>query len=213
MVHFLHIGKTGGTALTQMLKEVHSSRYHFKIHPHEFTLQEVPEGHLAMFFLRNPVDRFVSGFYSRKRKGQPAYDVPWNEAEEKAFHAFETPNALAEALSSDEGKVREQAMDAMKGIRHVNTHFGDWLVSETYLEKHKRQLFYIGFQENFSEDVKQLYKKITRKALKTEIAKSHQAPEKEDKYLSAIAQENLAHWYSEDIQLYQFCKKLAQKVN
>lgn len=213
MVHLLHIGKTGGTSLTKMLQGICSKKYTIKIHPHEFSLQDIRKEDLAIFFLRNPIDRYVSGFYSRKRKGQPTYNVPWNESEENAFGMFETPNNLAEALSSDNKMLQASAIKAMQGIRHVNTHFKDWLVDISYLENHQNQLFFIGFQESFSADVKTLYQKLTGKTWAQEVVKSHQTSVTEDKTLSEIAIINLTRWYQEDINLYQYCKTLSQRVN
>ena len=212
-IHLLHIGKTGGTSLTNMLQDIESKKYIIKIHPHEFSLKEVPKEDAAVFFLRYPLDRFVSGFYSRKRKGQPTYNVPWNSAEELAFTLFETPNSLAEALSSDDEAIKTDAIKAMKGIRHVNSHFKDWLVETDYLKSHQKQLFFIGFQEHFNEDVKTLYQKLTGKTWNQEVIKSHQTSLSEDKNLSELAKENLSNWYREDLNLYQFCKTLSQKVN
>lgn len=212
-IHLLHIGKTGGTSLTKMLKGLSNKRYIIKIHPHEFSLRDVPKDDLAIFFLRNPIDRFVSGFYSRKRKGQPTYNVPWNLEEEKAFAIFESPSILAEALSSGDSQIQKDAINAMNGIRHVNTHFKDWLIDQSYLENHIKQLFFIGFQENFDEDLKALYLKITKKEWNQEVIRSHQTAQKEDKLMSEKASLNIKHWYEDDFELYQFCKTLSQKVN
>jgi len=212
-IHLLHIGKTGGTSLIKMLEGISNTKYSIKVHPHQYTLKDIPESDKAIFFLRNPLDRFVSGFYSRKRKGQPTYNVPWNEAEEKAFKTFETPNELARALSSDNDELKNSAEAAMRGIRHVNTHFKDWLYSSKYLKTKSKKIYFIGFQENFDKDVRQLFQKLTRENLNSEVVKSHQTFKKENKELSEEAKTNLMQWYKDDFELYRFCETLALKVN
>lgn len=210
-IHFLHIGKTGGTSLKVMLESNKFKKFNIIVHSHEFTFLDVPKNDLVIFFLRNPIDRFVSGFYSRKRKGQPTYNVPWNEEEKIAFETFETPNALAEKLSSEINVEKKQAIFAMNAIRHVNTHFNDWLVDENFLTHHKNQIFYIGFQESFEEDIKKLYNKLTKKHLNTNIEKAHQTNNMVDKTLSDKAIENLTKWYANDLKMYAFCKQLILK--
>ena len=81
VVHFLHIGKTGGTAVKYALKRnLVNKEYMIYLHGHEFKLRDVQKGAKAFFFLRDPVDRFVSGFYSRRRQGQPRIFSPWSQA-------------------------------------------------------------------------------------------------------------------------------------
>ena len=74
-VHLLHIGKTGGTAVKAAVRQSDANGS-LLIHPHEVTLRDIAPGDDVIFFVRNPVDRFVSGFFSRKRQGQPGHFVP-----------------------------------------------------------------------------------------------------------------------------------------
>ena len=101
VLHFLHVRKTGGTAIKYALKPcLVTSGHYIVLHGHRFTLREVPKGDQAIFCLRNPISRFVSGFYSRLRQGQPRNLVPWTPDEKASFSRFDTPNRLALALSS-----------------------------------------------------------------------------------------------------------------
>ena len=144
-VHFLHIGKTGGSAIKEALKraikeqDIYANANKLKdnteleikrlsgrfdqiiLHGHGKTLKQIPESDWFFFCIRNPISRYVSGFYSRKRQGKPRYNIPWNIKEKRAFKHFNTPNELAEALSSDNPKIRRRAKRAMKNIRHVKS--------------------------------------------------------------------------------------------
>ena len=50
--HFLHVGKTGGTAVKEALRNhLDSGRYTIKLHRHKTTLADVPKGEKVFFFL------------------------------------------------------------------------------------------------------------------------------------------------------------------
>src|SRR5262249_7763882 len=98
-VHFLHIRKTGGTAIIEALRPV-AQPFRIVLHAHDTKLGEIPPDHKVFFFVRHPVPRFVSGFFSRLRRGAPRYNYEWNDAEARAFSRFQTPSALGEALSA-----------------------------------------------------------------------------------------------------------------
>src|SRR5262245_41319225 len=117
VVHFLHVGKTGGTALKHALALTAVSRV--VLHDHTTTLAAIPPGQFVIFFLQEPLSRFVSGFYSRQRQGQPRYFSPWSEDEARAFGRFGTPSDLAAALSSASDEERAAAAAAMTSIQHV----------------------------------------------------------------------------------------------
>ncbi len=75
-IHFLHIGKTGGTAVKYALSSYSKNeKYEIILHGHETKLKDIPNGEKFFFFLRNPITRFTSGFYSRKRQGRPSITV------------------------------------------------------------------------------------------------------------------------------------------
>ena len=82
-VHFLHIGKTGGTAFKHAITTARRQNARLgaltpalHLHPHTVHLRDIPKGDRFFFFLRDPISRFVSGFYSRKNQGHPRHFVP-----------------------------------------------------------------------------------------------------------------------------------------
>src|SRR5438477_10058390 len=112
-VHFLRVGKTGGTALTQVLLDYRdAANCEIVFHGHEATMADVPVGEHALFVLRDPVSRFVSAFNGRLREDRPRYHYPWNEGERRAFARFEQPEELASALSSSDRAERSAAEHA-----------------------------------------------------------------------------------------------------
>ena len=145
IVHFLHIGKTGGTAIQYALRDVTPTKsYHIELRGHGFLLRDLPVGDKAVVFLRDPVSRFISAFNSIRTEGLPRYYQPLGPREKIAFKWFPTPLSLAKALSSNEVEVRRRARSAMKNIRFVNTSYWDWLGSPEYLEKRLDDFLYMS---------------------------------------------------------------------
>jgi len=217
VVHFLHIGKTGGTAIKDALKPVLTTdAYRIELHGHDVTLRDVPVGDKVFFFLRDPISRFVSGFYSRKRRGQPRHFSPWTRAEETAFQSFQTPNQLALGLSSQERQERLSALKAMRSIYHVKSHYRDWFQSEKYLLSRLPDILLIGFQESLEEDfelLKQLLGLPGWVSLPKDPIRSHRNPVSLKTDLDPEARGNLRRWYARDYDFLRLCKSLRAEID
>jgi hypothetical protein len=212
VLHFLHVGKTGGTAIKHALKAYRATSVHaIVLHGHRFTLREMPKGDGAVFCLRSPTSRFVSGFYSRQRQGQPRYFKPWTPDEKIAFAQFQTPNHLALALSSADDAERLRAEKAMRSIEHVKKGYAKWFESEEYLLSRLPDIFFIGFQETLAEDFETLKSKLglpSNLKLPTDDITAHRNPEHIDKNLDEQAIENLNRWYADDFRFFALCQKI-----
>jgi len=217
IVHILHIGKTGGSAVKEALKPyLFAGKFKIESHDHGFRLKDVPKGEKVVFFLRDPIKRFISGFYSRKRKGQPRYNFPWSSGEKKAFVHFKTPNALAVALSSENKQLKESAVMAMKNITHVNTSYWDWFDSDTYFLSRFSDILFIGFQESLRDDFNMLKRILDlpkNLKLSNDDVVAHRNPGYLDTHLDAEAMKNLITWYQNDYEFFKFCKKKVKQVN
>jgi hypothetical protein len=130
-------------------------------------------------------------------------DVKWNEAETLAFSTFKTPNQLAEAITSP--KLRDQALIAMRDIRHVNSHYRDWLGTKQYLEDRRPSIIFIGHQETLTTDFSTLCGYLGINAsLPTDTILSHATPERFDKSLSPEGVANIKAWFRDDYDLLDF---------
>lgn len=66
--HLVHVGKTAGTALKwALVPAAKQGRYELCLHRHADGLAAMPVGDRVFFVVRDPIDRFVSGFLSRER--------------------------------------------------------------------------------------------------------------------------------------------------
>lgn len=210
--HFLHIGKTGGSAVQTALESyVDVGTYEILLQPHRVTLKDVPPGDAVFFTLRHPVTRFVSGFNDRLRLGQPKYCYWWSPTEQEAFACFQCANELAEALSDPDDLWRDLAQRAMDSIQHVSTSFWFWLQNPAYFRSRRADLLFVGFQESLSSDFPRLLNRLgldEQIPLPTDPVVANQAPDCTDQAISALGRRNLLAHYAADVKLY---KELYQK--
>lgn len=216
-VHLIHVGKTGGSAVKHALsKHSVTSKYVIQLHPHETGLRDIPAGEKVIFFVRDPVSRFVSGFYSRKRQGRPLYICKWTPAEEAAFKEFDSANSLAVAISSRDEEKRKRAMAAMKGILHVSSSFWDWFENESYFCSRLSDIFFIGFQEHLASDFELLKTKLgipENIPLPSDDVQAHRNPVDMDSGLEEEAISNLKKWYAGDYDFINLCKQKRDELN
>jgi hypothetical protein len=199
IVHVLHIGKTGGTAVKTALGEGRGAASRVILHNHTFTLADVPNDEFCAFFVRDPITRYVSGFYSRQREGRPRYHEPWTDGERRAFGAFGTPNELALGLSSDQESRRGEAVRALQSIQHVKDSYCRSLKDEAYLAQRRTSILFVGAQENLVRDYGQLSEILGMGGeLPVSDVGAHRNPAGLDYGLAGEAVENLREWYSRD---------------
>lgn len=205
---FLHIGKNAGTQITQLGQQLSQSGVHIEKVSHDAKLRAIPDGTPYFFSIRDPISRFRSGFYSRKRKGQPRLYVEWSRYEAFAFAKFEHANDLAEALFRKDARGLD-ATKAISSIRHTGMHQIDWF--EGVLNFDLRPPVWIIRQERFEEDLATLLKRLSVdvKASDLLISSDPRTAHKNDytgaPELSELASANLKAWYARDFAFYDLC--------
>ena len=215
-VHFLHISKTGGTALKEALKShLTSTHYIIHLHPHKYTLPDVPREDKFFFFLRDPISRFKSAFYSRQRKGNPRYNYPWTPGEKIAFEGFSNANELAISLSSKDRQTKQAAVNAMVHISHLRSYYS-WFDSKEYFLTRLETVLFIGFQEQLESDfmsLKQILGLPEHIQLPQDDIQAHKNIYPQDSDLSPTAKRNLKMWYMRDYDFLQLCQEKAKQIN
>lgn len=212
IIHFIHIGKTGGTAIKSSLEKVRGLKsIRFCLHYHETKLSDIPISEKVIFSVRDPETRFVSGFYSRLRKGQPRYNVPWSPEEKKVFSVFKSPNELAIAITSKNKEEKSIALLGMRSIEHICSFQSDWLIGREELRKRKKQIILACRQETLNRDFEEikLFLSLPREVnlpKKTSI-QAHTNPITDDKTLTSVAKNNIREWYKKDYELIRFLEE------
>jgi hypothetical protein len=216
-LHVLHVGKTGGTALTHVLLEHRQDANHrLVLHGHDVRLSHVPRGEQFTFILRDPVSRFVSAFNGRIRADHPRYHYPWRDEERVAFSIFETPEQLAAGLSSGDARERASAERAMRGIAHLNTPYRFWFGKLDVFRKRLSDVFFVGLQEQLDDDFELLKRKLglpPQAELPDNPIAAHRSLGPSPEPLSETARANLERWYAADFEFLAFCRRLAPLVN
>ena len=216
IVHLFHLGKTGGTAIKAALAgHEKSGDYEVILHDHALFLDQIPTTEHFAFVLRDPVTRFVSGFYSRLRQELPRHDGPWSPEEEAAFARFHTPNELALAISSTDSEARQSAAQAILKIRHIESPQWRWFNDINYFLSRRSKILFIGFLESLDVDF-MLFKRILNLPPGIELPRdelqAHRSPADFDKRLDDEAIRNLKIWYRKDYEFLEVCKKLAAEI-
>jgi hypothetical protein len=204
-IHVLHVGKTGGTALKAALAPF-AAQGKFVLHGHTTRCCDCPAGSLIFFAVRHPVDRFVSAFNSRLRRGRPRFDYPRSLRQAIVFSLFRSPCALAEGLGSRNPLVRLAAGLSMRSLGHLRRRLAYWIGDLGEIERNPRLI--IGTLETLDSDLRRLLAiaGIEEEAeLPTDPVEAHVTPPEFDRSLSAKAVQNLTSYFRSDIALYEAC--------
>jgi hypothetical protein len=216
IVHFLHIGKTGGNAIRAALG-LRKDRFGpvaagtvAGVRGHHVRLADIPAGDKVIFTLRDPIGRFVSGFNSRMRQGGPVKHRPWTEVEARAFARFKTPNELGLALSSSDPAIRSAAEEALNGIGHVKRHYAHWLQDMAYVRRRADDILFVAMVESLDADfgrIRQILQLPDRCALPQDDLVRHKTPDHMPTAIDDAARANLREWYAADYVLLEGCRR------
>jgi Sulfotransferase family len=211
-LHLIHVSKSGGSTLRYAIREARKANGGeldspwgpIWGHNHLFTMSDLEEGDMAVFALRDPITRFVSGFYSRLREGAPRYHIRHTRAERRAFEWFPTPQELADALAEKRGKERRRATIAMESIGHVKRRMTFWTGTPDSLRRNLDRVLYIARQETLSEDwekLKDLLDLPREVMLSGDDTIAHRTEYVGDRTIGKKGTRALRKWYAEDYEL------------
>ena len=223
-LHFIHVGKTGGSVLAGALvragyanwassdpdRPVKDTRYgRINLGGHANRMPEVPADDHVMFCLRDPMRRFVSAFHSRLNRGQPRYFYEWTEREKMIFEVWQTPQALAEGLLAEDPVDRQLSEWGMANIRHLHTlhsHVG----TRSTIRLRKKRVVYIARQETLADDwvkIRRILGVPEDVELTDDPVKAHRRNTAIDE-LTPEVQGALRKWYAQDYRLLSYCERL-----
>lgn len=208
-IHFLHVGKAAGSQIGDIIKQIEDAGFGQRIlnHRHKTGLAKIPAGDDYFFSTRDPVTRFKSAFYSRKRQGRPRHHREWTAHEAIAFERFQHANDLAEALF-DPGQSGLEAAAAMHSISHCSRNFVDWIKPLGQLFSIRPPIWIVR-QEHFERDLRELLRRIGFDGpveISNDDHRAHRNSYENTPDLSAPAVENLRRWYAQDHEFLRLCQ-------
>ena len=207
LAHFLHIGKAAGTAVTVALKDARdTAKYRLVRQSHTAGLKQIPEIDHFFFCVRDPMDRYVSGFLSRQQESAPRYHIPWSEGEAEAFARFHSPDALAVSLGAG-GTEQRDAEAAMRAIQHVQSSYWDWFGDPDYFKSRADHILWIGHQEALDLRPLAAALGLERLELPTDPWRANKTAQAKPE-LSDLARQNLRQWYAKDYAFLDLCNEL-----
>ena len=205
VIHLLHIPKTGGSALIDSLRpHAQNAKWPIRLHNHAARLCDITCGDKIVFVIRDPLQRFASGFYSRQRQGRPRFHNPWTEYEQALFARYQTPNQLAEAIYAKD----EFACNAFREIGHFYR-LKTWTGNLAQLADRRDDILFVAQQEQLEQDFTHLLSLLDLPAqirLPANDFQAHRSPANLDRRFSAKAQAALMQHYALDYAIIKFCK-------
>ena len=213
-IAFVHIGKNAGTQIMHLAQQLKPHGLLVHKLSHSKRLYDVPMAMNYFFSIRDPITRFKSGFYSRKRKGQPRIYAEWTKPEAVAFGHFEHANQLAEALFQQD-EAGYLATQAVQSILHTAMQQIEWFERIGFLDL--RPPVWIIRQENFAQDFETFLQKLGLPLKYADLspaqdaATAHSNDYAQVPPLSDLAKENLRRWYARDFAFYDVCVQWMRK--
>jgi len=205
VVHLLRIGKTGSTALVDAFRAADRySRIRVACHGHEVTLAQLPPGEPWVFTARDPIDRFVSAFGSRMRRGRPRYDYPHSQAEARAFARFSHPHDLGAALDCGDWELRAEAERAMRSISHVRSSYWDWFENPDTLQRRRGECLAMLRTRTLDTDAPRLAARLGIPPDRFQLPRTAEAAHRNPPLpprpaeVTARSRANLRGWYAAD---------------
>lgn len=103
---FLHIPKTGGTSFLDMLRAGYSDIERLPVPLfHGWVIHQIYD-YLPLvrltFMIRDPLERVISGYQSRRRSGRPRYNVTWTNEESSLFSIYPTVEEFILGICSED---------------------------------------------------------------------------------------------------------------
>ena len=179
--HFIHIGRCAGTVIQKKFQEKfryeQMSKHSIKIttekseiwfHSHKISLDMIPLGHKVFFVIRNPIERFISGFNRRLIRGSPSSmknlrftllrEEPgsnnWNSEEKLVFTKYNSVLEFIESMFSANKSLRNESLRNLRKIKHLGVlgSYWDFFANKEYLESRKEDILFALRLENLDAD-------------------------------------------------------------
>lgn len=157
---FLHIPKTGGTAVNQWIDQQHQYHHCQSIrtaHTHYLDAENAIQlGYKPFTIIRHPTDRFISSFYYWKHGSKDI--TAWRRADHwRKAEGIETPNELIDILKNPKHPQHKKTIDALFN-RNQYTHRHHFLPQSKWLKTYKDQTIIICYHaQNLNKNLQEAF--------------------------------------------------------
>lgn len=204
---FLHIPKTGGTAIRTAIESAsdagdgNRARYW----GHQANLADLAADEV-FFVVRDPIERVISAFYSRRRMGRPRYLSPHTPGEAATFRRWPELEPLVHDVAAGD----PEALAAWCTVPHLRP-LSTWLVNSELIEA--SNIKYIAELATLNREwpqIRALCGLGDDLELPSSAVASHRAPETPPE-LSGAARVALRSLLAEDYELYACCQRVRSR--
>jgi hypothetical protein len=216
-IAFIHIGKTGGTTIHELLFNKINKYVPYEYHH----TKNYKEGENYIIWIRNPISRFVSAFNFSyyavnvnpksiksldlnncllpcKLSGAIERGYVFSKEYDSLIKYFKSATHLAESLSSDNVEFRTKAHALMSyPIEHLYKGIGWYLNNGDFVKNKNRKIIFVGRQEFMKDDIKRLSTLLNVELDENRKVRENTYLDKSMKYLSPLAIKNIIEWYKD----------------
>ncbi len=215
MLRFIHVGKCAGTSVRKFLlaKDIEFQEYH--CYDANVKLAERILGNnkddFYLLTVRDPIRRYISAFYwdfyeKRIKSDSKGPHGIWTEI----YNVFQSPNALAEALTSDDGALKTFAQSVFHKSRLHMEFTLAWYISPDLAEKLNKENTFVIRTESVNRDMTDYMKKYHDEPeiikLPHEKADYKSSIPNYDESLSPKALQNIKNIYADDYRVLDVLK-------
>lgn len=208
---FLHIGKTGGTSVHGFLQKLKRSSKPFPLYlSHGWSsdfLDQIPEVKLN-FIYRDPLERTVSAFNSRLRRGRPTYSSQWTIPEAVIFSNFRSVSEFFDAILKDDDYSTGMVDFAVRSIRHLKLGYAHHFQSAEKLESMRSRINIIEPIEHTDSFLERMCDEIgiDRNAIDEVYVKKHVSARPSSDFLDGYSDtelQRLRTFFSTEYEIYR----------
>jgi hypothetical protein len=219
MLRFVHIGKTGGSTIHEILKQknIKFKEYHLK--------KSYKPNEKYIIWLRNPLSRFVSAFnyishlvnYDCNNKKPSDINnnnclfypfirrkiinkspFVFNKRYDNLVKKFKNANSLAEGLTSSNLEIKIKALKLMNyEFENIHKGIGWYLNNGIFVNNPNRKIIFVGKQETMKEDIEKLSDILNVKLNTEHVVRKNTFSSNQSKYLSPLAIANLIEFFKD----------------
>lgn len=220
----VHIGKSGGdNIITKFLTYYNIKLDYIHVHDNQQKIEQtLLHRNNICVLLRDPCKRFISIFFYWKKahflfmQNKKCVHKKFILKNIQCFENFNTPNNIAEALSSDNDDLKKLATSSLNDMHHIKMGISHYLISKKFIDKIKHHIKFIIKHENYSNDLLLFhnfcssYYNISKNKYSDFISSKPGNTDEfnNEKFLSPLAIKNLHTYFSDDYDMYDYLCQL-----